>query len=212
MKKIPTLVILSLISLSSQCQNTMLNENVIILGEKYFNSPISIEIKMEIGNSCSCQTFDGKDFKNPYVLLIEKANLDTLKDYSVLTIFNKDCFLYDWLHFPTFVRDYVIPYIDTTTVLFQRVNKTYPNWYIDTFHDRGGIIKRQTKTDHGTFYTREVSHHNFLIVLMNAKTYNEYLSHISIDLAYPGAKGTYYEGKCEENGIYYKVAIPILDN
>ena len=212
MKKIPTLVILSLISLSSQCQNTMLNENVIILGEKYFNSPISIEIKMEIGNSCSCQTFDGKDFKHPYVLLIEKANLDTLKDYSALTIFNKDCFLFDWLLFPTFVRDYVIPYMDTTTVLFQRVNKTYPNWYIDTFHDRGGIIKRQTKTDHGTFYTREVSHHNFLIVLMNAKIYNEYLSHISIDHAYPGAKDTYYEGECEENGIYYKVAIPILDN
>ena len=212
MKKIPILVLLLLISLSSLCQSSMLNENVIILGEKYFNNPVSIMMKVDVGNGDSCQSFDGKDFKQPPYLLVEKAFFDTLNNYSELTIFNKNCFLYRWFSFPSFVRDYVIPYIDTTSVLYQRVNKTYPNWYIDTFGDMGGIVRHQTKIDHGSFYATEVVHHNFLIVLMNAKTFNEYLSSLAIENVHKGAKNTYYEGTCEENGIYYKVAIPILDN
>ena len=212
MKKIPILAMLLLINLSSLCQSTMLNENVIILGEKFFNNPVSIMMKVDIGNGESCQSFDGKDFKQPPFLLVEKAFFDTLNNYSELTVFNKDCFLYRWYSFPSFVRDYVIPYMDTTSVLYQRVNKTYPNWYIDTFGDMGGIVRHQTKIDYSTLYYTEVTHHNFLIVLMSAKIYNIYLHSLGMDNIYKGAKNTYYEGTCEENGIYYKVAIPILDN
>lgn len=212
MKKISIFAILTFLVLSALCQNTMINENVIILGEKYFNNPVSIMMKVDIGNGDSCQSFDGKDFKQPPFLLVEKAYFDTLNNYSELTVFNKDCFLYRWFSFPSFVRNYVIPYMDTTSVLYQRVYKTYPNCYIDTFGDMGGIVRHQTTIDYGTLFATEVTHHNFLIVLMSAKIYNTYLHSLGTDNVYKGAKNTYYEGMCEENGLYYKVAIPILGN
>lgn len=198
MKTILFFILLS-ISISSLCQNTLLNENVLFLGEKHFDHPISIEIKPDIGNNDECQYYKGNGFKQPHLLLIEKAVFDSLNNYSELTIFNKDCYLYKWYFFPDFVREYIIPYMDTTSVLYQRINGSYSNWFVHPFMN---LVNNSSKSDYGTFYTRNVAHHCFLIVLMNAKIYNEYLSHLS-------GNDSYYSGTCEENGIYYKVAVPI---
>lgn len=199
MKTIPILTIALSFSISSLCQTTLLNENVIVLGEKQFNHPISIEIRRDFISIDSCQFFDGKVFKQPFLLLIEEDFFYSLKDYSELTIFNKDCFLYNWHFFPDFVRTYIIPFMDTTTELYQRVCSTYPDWVTNPFKN---IVNNRTKYDYGTFYSREVEHHNFLIVLMSAKIYNEHLSDLS-------GNESYFSESCEENGIYYKVAIPI---
>lgn len=180
------------------CQNTLLNDNVIILGEKHFEEPISIELLKGKRAVDSCHT-QCDNYNDPHLLLIEKKCFDTLKDYSELSVFNPNCYLYIWYFFPRLVRDNIIPYMDKNSEIYQRVNETYPNLWV-THYD--GVDTNSKQLDFETFYYRTVSHNHFLIVLMNAKTFNEYLSHIS-------PPKSYYKDTYEENGIYFKVAIPI---
>lgn len=179
-------------------QNTLLNENVIILGVKKFDNPISIELRKDARTTDSCGTCCA-NYNEPNLLLMEKTYLDTIEDYTKLSVFNQNCYEYTWFFFPRLVQDYILPYMDKTTELYEKVKESYPNLIVHPFEH-----PVRDKIDKDLFYCREVVPHDFLIVLMNAKTYNEYRLDISPPISF-------FKGTFEENGIYFKVAIPLSE-
>ena len=187
-----------LIYLSSLGQIAISNQNVVVLEEKFFINPVSVELKNNINSEDS--SFSSENVNSaPHLLLLEQDCFDTLKTCSDFNVFNKDCFLFVWYFTPKLVRQYILPYIDTKSEIYRRLNDTYPNIVTQPFYN---IVTNKSKCDHGTFYSRNISHHNFLIILMNAKVYNDYLSTLC-------SNESYYKDAYEENGIYFKLAIPI---
>lgn len=178
-------------------QNTFLDDKVILLGEKKFEDPISITITESARKIDSCH-INCNNYNTPFALLLEKKCLDSIQDYCELSVFNSYCYLFEWWFFASLVTDYIVPFIDTTSSLSQRLTEAYPKpWRYP--YERGVIAN---EIDYGLYKYKELVPCTYLIVLMNATTYNEYLSTIS-------PLRSFYEGTLEENGIYFKVAIPL---
>ncbi|MCQ2292345.1 MAG: hypothetical protein MJZ39_04205 [Bacteroidales bacterium] len=196
MKSIPLILMITTFSLSSFCQCFSPNINVIVLGEKKMENPIVISINENARKIDSCH-INCNCYNYPLMMLLEKKNFDLIKDYTELSVFDQSCYFYNPSFFGSLVHDYIIPYMDTDSELYQRLRNAYPRAWIYPY-DKPVL----SVVDHGTYRYAEILPHNFMIVLMNARTYNEYLSTIS-------PVSSYYEGTFEENGIYFKVAIPL---
>lgn len=133
-------------------------------------------------------------------LLTEKSYFDTiLNEKTASYTFDPHCFVY-YYFFPGLIRDQILPNIKQDSC-YRLLSELYPNRAIFPYYN---LTKNLETFYVNNFEYWEYPHHKFVIILVNAKTYNEYEATVS---------PTRYKCKygLKENGIYYKIAIPIPD-
>lgn len=170
-------------------------KSIIMLGVKHFENPFII-----IFDSYTANQLIGEEniLLHPHSMVLEYPNdIDSLiSNPSIL--FSTKHYLYYFSLFPSFIREFVLPNLDSTFE-FHILERSYPN-YFNRFWSMENNLKWEKS--HSLRYAKS-PHKDFLIILVSSNLLYEHVKTISTDPVVPIMH--------HPNHItYYKMAIPIL--
>lgn len=174
--------------------NIIANKDIVLLGIKTIENPLLINLD----SNTKKLMFESKNilqYFNSVLIEYPKNTEVSVLDFSFLQ--SSDYYLFHSFLFPSFIREFILPNIDTTQE-FYILENSYPNYF-----NRFWSIENNLKWKKSYYRYAQIPHKFFLIVLISNNLLSEYIKTISVDPIIPIK---YYLNSV----TYYKLAIPVL--
>lgn len=171
-------------------------EKIVLLKVKHFQNPVLIFV-----DSCYVNQIIGYNdyLLHPLGLIVDVPENHSDSIQVAIDSCINDYYYFHRFFFPTFIRNIVLPNIDTTSY-FQLLDNTFPTYAANPFYRLTQNLKWQQG---GGYEYAKINHSDFLVILISYELLLEYRKSLSID------PDTFQVKDCPNQITYYKLAIPI---